>query len=144
MAQPRYNEILQTFLHNWMPNDQALNERFVADVRALVAAIVTPPGDAFEVTTLLSRDGGKVVCRLGDYEVQLQPVGAHHLALSLIEAAASARIESYLFQFISNEINLPKDAAANMIGAFRQYRVEELEKELAGDLAKQGKLPNAR
>jgi hypothetical protein len=137
MAQPRYNEELQNFIRQWRPNDPELDERFIGDVRKLLEAILKPPANLFEVETILTPGGGKVIVRLGDYEAQLEPVAAHHLALSLIEAAASARIESWLFRFMNEQTKLPDEITVQMIAAFRQYRVEELQKELAGDLAKQ-------
>jgi hypothetical protein len=91
----------------------------------------------------LSPAGGKVVVRLADYEAQLEPVAAHHLALSLIEAAASARIESWLFRFMSEETKLDQERTVQMIAAFRAYRVAEMEKELQGELSKQGVIPKA-
>lgn len=141
MAQPRYTEVLQRFIQQWLPNDPELDKRFREDVRKLLEAILKPPANVFDVETILTPAGGKVVVRLGDYEAQLEPVAAHHLALSLIEGAASARIESWLFRFMHENTELPDEVTVSMIAAFRHYRVEELQKELAGDLAKQGTLP---
>src|SRR4249920_1172754 len=95
MSQPRYNAALQEFIRQWRPNDPELDKRFVDAIRQLVAAILVPPAGAFEVETILSPSGGKVVLRLADYEAQLDPLDAQHLALSLVEAATSARTESW-------------------------------------------------
>ena len=137
MSQPRYNEALQAFVRKWRPNKPELDQRFMSDLRDLLSAILTPPRNVFDVETILSDSGGKVVVRLADYEAQLHPVQAHHLALSLMEAAASARIESWLLLFMREDTQLPKEVVVNMISAFRAFRVEELRKELDGDLAKQ-------
>lgn len=141
MSQPRYNQQLQEFIRQWRPNKPELDQRFMEDVRHLMQAILKPPTETFEVETILTPGGGKVVVRLADYEAQIDPVQAHHLALSLIEAAASARIESWLFRFMAEETELPQNVTVNMIAAFRAYRVAELKKELEGDLAKQTVLP---
>jgi len=51
MAQPRYDQELKRFIQQWRPNDPALDERFMQDIRGLLAAIVKPPANVFEVTT---------------------------------------------------------------------------------------------
>lgn len=74
-----------------------------------------------------------MVVRLGDYEAQLDPLDAQHLALSLVEGATSARTESWLYRFMGDQLDAPPQVAAKMVGEFRNYRIEEMEKELAGD-----------
>jgi len=136
MPQPRYNDALQAFVKQWRPNDPELDKRFLDDVRQLLAAVLKPPANVFEVETILSPSGGKVVLRLGDYEAQLDPLDAQHLALSLMEAATSARTESFLFRFLLERVAFPPDHATLMIGEFRHYRAEEMQKELDGDFEK--------
>jgi hypothetical protein len=136
MAQPRYNEALQKFFRDWRPNDPELDKRFIEAVRALVAAIAAAPAGAFEVETILTDNGGKVVVRLADYEAQLDPLDAQHLALGLVEAATSARTESFLFRFMMEQVQLDPERAARVIGEFRNYRTEEMQKELDGDFAR--------
>jgi hypothetical protein len=136
MAQPRYGDTLKDFLRQWRPNDPELDKRFTEDVRQLVSAILTPPAGAFEVETILTPAGGAVVLRLADYEAQLHPLNAQHLALSLVEAATSARTESWLFRFMIEKVNLDNDRAAGMIGQFRHYRMEEMQREIDGDFEK--------
>jgi len=136
MPQPRYNDALQAFIKQWRPNDPELDKRFLDDVRQLLAAVLKPPANVFEVETILSPSGGKVVLRLGDYEAQLDPLDAQHLALSLMEAATSARTESFLFRFLLERVAFPHDHATLMIGEFRHYRAEEMQKELDGDFEK--------
>jgi hypothetical protein len=133
MAQPRYSEALKKFIHEWKPNDLELDKRFVDAVRQLVAAIVSPPEGAFEVQTILTPKGGTVVVRVADYEAQLAPLDAQHLALSLVKAATSARTESWLFRFMMEQVALDSERAARVIGEFRNYRMEEMQKELDGD-----------
>src|SRR5262245_28558861 len=132
MAQPRYSEALKKFINDWRPNDPELDKRFIEAVRALVAAILVPPAGAFEVTTLLTPKGGAVTLRLADYEAQLEPLDAQHLALSLMEASTSARTESWLFRFLG-DMGTDPEHGARLIGAFRNYRIEEMQKELDGD-----------
>ncbi len=141
MAQPRYNAALQEFMRQWHPNDPELNQRFIADIKALLAAVLAPPQAQFEVTTILTQDGGKVVARLGEYEAQMDPLDSQHLGLSLIEAATAARTESFLQRFLHENIGLDDApaAVAGMIGAFRNYRIEEMERELTGDLEKRSR-----
>ena len=103
-------------------------------MKGLVAAIVCPPAGVFEVETILSEAGGKVVVRLGDYEAQLAPVEAQRLALALVEAATSARTESWLMRFLNDELDVTGGAAARVIGSFRDYRVGEMQRELAEDI----------
>ena len=136
MAQPRYSDQLKRFINQWRPNNPELDKRFTEDVRALVAAIVTPPAGAFEVETILTDKGGVVILRVADYEAQLEPLNAQHLALSLVEAATSARLESWLSRFMQEQINLDRERALGMIAHFRQYRTEEMQKELEGDFEK--------
>lgn len=136
MSQPRYSAALQEFIRQWRPNDPELDKRFIESVRTLVAAILAPPAGAFEVETILSPTGGKVVVRVADYEAQLDPLDAQHLALSLMEAATSARTESWLFRFMGEQMQLPAEMAARMIGEFRHYRMEEMQHELDGDFEK--------
>lgn len=134
MSQPRYNAALQEFIRQWRPHyPPELDLRFVDAVRKLVAAILCPPDGAFEVETILSPTGGKVVLRLADYEAQLDPLDAQHLALSLVEAATSARTESWLFRFMGERMDVGPEIAARMIGEFRNYRVEEMQHEMDGD-----------
>jgi hypothetical protein len=133
MSQPRYNAALQEFIRQWRPNDPKLNERFMDSIKDLLTAILKPPANVFEVETILSESGGKVVVRLGDYEAQLDPLDAQHLALSLVEGATSARTESWLFRFMGEQLDAPPQIAAKMVGDFRSYRMEEMQKELAGD-----------
>ena len=138
MAQPRYNAALQEFIRDWRPNKGELGDRFIDAVRRLVAAIVSPPaGGAVEVETILTPAGGKVVLRLADYEVQLEPVAAHHLALSLVEGAASARVESWLVRFLQEELEIETEVSARVIKRFREYRIAELQAELDGELGRQ-------
>ena len=87
MAQPRYSAALQEFIRQWRPHEPELDKRFIDAIRQLVEAILRPPAGAFEVETILAPSGGKVILRLGDYEAQLAPLDAQHLALSLVEAA---------------------------------------------------------
>ena len=136
MNQPRYQDTRKEFIHQWRPREPELDKRFMADVRGLLAAILKPPANVFEVTTLLSETGGKVIVRLGDYEAQMDPLDAQHLALSLVEAATSARTESWLFRFMQEKVSLDAGRAAQVIGDFRHYRTEEMERELAGDFAR--------
>ncbi len=136
MAQPRYSDALKEFLRQWRPNDPELDKRFTEAVRQLVAAIVRPPAGPFEVETILTPDGGAVVLRLADYEAQLHPLNAQHLALSLVEAATSCRTESWLFRFLLEHIELDNDRAAGVIGQFRHYRMAEMQRELDGDFEK--------
>jgi len=134
MAQPRYNDALQKFLRAWRPNTSELDKRFIDDVRALLAAVLQPPAGAFEVETILSPAGGKVILRLGDYEAQLLPLDAQRLALTLMEAAASARTESWLVKFLQDQLELEMDAAVRVIASFRDYRVDEMQRELTADM----------
>lgn len=136
MAQPRYSEALKYFINRWRPNAPDLDKRFTEDVRALVAAITAAPPGVFEVETILTPAGGAVVVRLADYEAQLEPLNAQHLALSLMEASTSARTESWLFRFMLENVGLDDNRAAQVIGRFRQYRTEEMQRELDGDFAK--------
>jgi hypothetical protein len=133
MAQPRYNAALQEFIRQWRPNNPELDKRFMDDIRALLAAILKPPANVFEVETILSDSGGKVVIRLGDYEAQLDPLDAQHLGISIIEAATSARTESWLTRFLLERLTVTHDVATQMIAEFRGYRVAEMQRELAGD-----------
>jgi hypothetical protein len=136
LAQPRYSEALKRFIHDWRPNDPELDKRFSEAVRQLVEAIVQPPAGAFEVGTILTPAGGKVIVHLADYEAQLAPLDAQHLALSLVEAATSARTESWMFRFMLERVELDQERAAQMIGEFRHYRMEEMQREIDGDFAK--------
>lgn len=136
MAQPRYNAALQNFLRDWKPNEPELDRRFIDAVRVLLAAVLQPPEHVFEVETILSPVGGRVVVRLADYEAQLDPLDAHHLALSLVEAAASARTESWLMRWIKGNVSSEINVAAGIVGDFRKFRTEEMQRELDGDLAK--------
>jgi hypothetical protein len=134
MAQPRYNARLQAFIREWRPNSPELDGKFMDSVRGLVSAIVSPAVAAFEVETILSNDGGKVVVRLGDYEAQLAPVEAQRFALALVEAATSARTESWLVRFLNDELEVTGGAAARIIASFRDYRIGEMQRELAADM----------
>jgi hypothetical protein len=136
MPQPRYSEALKKFIHDWRPHDPQLDQRFIEAVRQLVAAIVSPPAGQFEVETILSPTGGKVVLRVADYEAQIAPLDAQHLALSLVEAATAARTESWLFRFLLEQVDLDAERAARVIGEFRNYRTEEMQRELDGDFAR--------
>ena len=133
MAQPRYNAALQEFIRQWRPNDPELDKRFVDGVRDLLAAILKPPANLFEVETILTPRGGKVVVRLADYEAQLDPLDAQHLALSLVEAATAARTESWLARFVCETFAADELVSARIVGEFRNYRTEEMQKELQGD-----------
>jgi len=135
MAQPRYTAALQGFIREWRPNTPELDGKFIQAVKGLVAAILSPPVAAFEVETILSDAGGKVVVRLGDYEAQLSPVDAQRFALGLFEAATSARTETWLMRFLNDEVEVTGGAAARIIGNFRDYRVEEMQRELAADMS---------
>jgi len=130
MAQPRYNDALDRFIREWRPNDAELDKRFIQAVRALLAAALCPPEGAFEVETILSAAGGKVILRLADYEAQLDPLDAQRLALALVEAAASARAESWLVQFLQQQLQVEMGVAARVISSFRDYRVAEMQREL--------------
>jgi hypothetical protein len=134
MAQPRYNATLQAFIREWRPNDAELDKRFIQAVRELVSAIVSPPAGVFEVETILSDAGGKVILRLGDYEAQLDPLDAQRLALALVEAAAAARAESWLVQFLQQHLQVEMGTAARVISSFRDYRVAEMQRELDRDM----------
>jgi len=129
MAQPRYNAVLQGFIRQWRPNDAELDKRFMDDIRSLLEAILKPPANVFEVETILSDAGGKVVIRLGDYEAQLDPLDAQHLGISIIEAATSARTESWLTRFLLERLTLPHEVATQMIAESRGYRVAEMQRQ---------------
>jgi hypothetical protein len=141
MAQPRYSDELKRFIQQWRPNDPALDKRFMDDIRTLLAAILKPPANVFEVETILSDSGGKVVIRLGDYEAQLDPLDAQHLAISIIEASTSTRVESWLQRFLIERLEAGNVAAVQTIAAFRSYRVDEMERELAGDFERRSVPP---
>jgi hypothetical protein len=134
-------DALQAFIRQWRPNDPELDRQFVEGIRKLLAAVLTPPANVFEVTTILSEKGGKVVVRLADYEAALDPLDAQHLALSLVEAATSARTESWLFRFLQEQVDLDANRAARVIGEFRNYRTEEMQRELAGDFERRSAVP---
>jgi hypothetical protein len=134
MAQPRYNAALQAFIRDWRPNVPEIDDKFIQAVRGLVAAILCPPAGEFEVETILSNDGGKVILRLADYEAQLQPLDAQRLALALVEAAASARTESWLVKFLQEQLEVEMGAAARVIASFRDYRTSEMQRELDADM----------
>lgn len=134
MAQPRYNDALQRFIREWRPNTPELDDKFIQAVRALLAAVLSPPAGVFEVETILSDAGGKVILRLADYEAQLQPLDAQRLALALVEAAASARAESWLVRFLQEQCEVEMGAAARVIASFRDYRVTEMQRELDDDM----------
>lgn len=136
MSQPRYNAALQEFVRQWKPNEPELDKRFMASIKDLLAAILKPPANMFEVETILSESGGKVVVRLGDYEAQLDPLDAQHLAISLIEASTSARTESWMYRFMLEKFDAGPEMAARMVGEFRNYRIEEMQRELDGDFAR--------
>jgi hypothetical protein len=144
MSQQRYNTALQEFIRQWRPNNPELDKRFIDSVRQLLAAILTPPASVFEVGTILSPTGGKVTVRVADFEAQLDPLDAQHLALSLLEAAASARVESQLFRFVRERLDLDHDRAAMMIAEFRHYRMEEMQRELDGDFARRTVIPDQK
>jgi hypothetical protein len=144
MAQPRYNAALQEFIRQWRPNDPELNKRFMEGVKTLLAAILAPPASVFEVETILSDAGGKVVIRLGDYEAQLDPLDAQHLGISIIEATTAARTESWLQRFLIERLEAGQEAAVQTIAAFRSYRVEEMQRELAGDFEKRNVIPGGK
>jgi hypothetical protein len=133
LSQPRYNAALQEFIRQWRPNDPELDKRFMTGIKDLLAAILKPSANVFEVETILSESGGKVIVRLGDYEAQLDPLDAQHLALSLVESATSARTESWMYRFMLEELDTDPVMAARMVGEFRNYRIKEMQRELAGD-----------
>ena len=141
MPQPRYNNALQAFIKRWRPNDPELDKDFIGAVRELLAAVLTPPAGVFEVENILSERGGKVVLRLGDHEAQMDPRDAQHLALSLMEAATAARTESFLMRYLRERLELDAQRGAMMIGEFRNYRIEEMQRELDGDFARRGVIP---
>jgi len=136
VAGQHYNAELQEFIRLWRPNDPEADKRFVEGVRSLIQAILKPPTNTIEVTNILSPTGGKVCVRLGDYEAQLDPLDAQHLALSLIESATGARTESWMYRFLREHAGMPDEMCVRMIGEFRNYRAEEMQKELAGDFEK--------
>jgi len=76
----------------------------------------------FQVETILSETGGKVIVRLAEYEAQLDPLDAQRFALALVEAAASARAESWLVKFLQEQLEVEIGAAARVIASFRDYR----------------------
>jgi hypothetical protein len=133
LSQPRYHAALQEFLRQWRPNDPELDKRFVESIRKLVQAILQPPAAVFEVENILTADGGKVILRLGDYEAQLSPLDAQHLALSLVEASTGARTESWLYRFLLERLEADHERAGMVIAEFRHYRIEEMQRELNGD-----------
>jgi hypothetical protein len=133
MAQPRYNDALQRFIREWRPNSPELDAKFIEAVRGLLAAILKPPANLFEVETILTPAGGKVVLRLADYEAQLDPLDAQHLALGLVEAATSARTESWLSRFLHDQLEAEPEMVVRLVAEFRNYRTEEMQRELAGD-----------
>jgi hypothetical protein len=135
MAQPRYNAALQAFIRDWRPNSPELDGRFIDAVHGLVAAIVSPAAGVFEVETILSPAGGKVIVRLGGYEAQLDPLDAQRFALALVEAATAARTETWLVRFLRDKLDVEMGTAAHVIANFRDYRVEEMQRELAADMA---------
>ncbi|HKE24945.1 MAG TPA: hypothetical protein VKB88_21430 [Bryobacteraceae bacterium] len=142
MAEPRYSQALQQFIHDWRPNDPELDKRFLADIKELLAAILKPPASVFEVNTILSSvGGGKVVLRLGEYEAQMDPLDAQHLALSLMEGASAARLESMLSQFFMEKLGASQEHLGLVLAHFRHYRIEEMQKELDGEFAKRGVIP---
>jgi hypothetical protein len=145
MSQSRYNAALQEFIRQWRPRSPVdLDVRFVDDVRKLVSAILCPPAGTFEVTTILSPSGGKVLVRLADYEAQLDPLDAQHLALSLVEGATSARTESWLYRFMQEQLEAEPMLAARMVGEFRNYRIEEMQRELDGDFERRSVPPKPK
>lgn len=144
MAQPRYDQELKRFIQQWRPNDPALDERFMQDIKGLLAAIVSPPASVFEISTILSPDGGKVVVRLGDYEAQMDPLDAQHLGISLIEAATAARTESFLSRFLKENVEVEDIQVAGLIGSFRDFRIQEMQREMAGDFERRSVLPAAK
>jgi hypothetical protein len=141
MAQPRYSDELKRFIQQWHPNDPELDKRFMDGIKALLAAILKPPANVFEVETILSETGGKVVVRLGDYEAQLDPLDAQHLGISIIEASTSARMESWLKRFFIEQVDAGHEAAVHTIAAFRAYRIEEMQREMAGDFERRSVPP---
>jgi len=93
----------------------------------------------FQVETVLAPDGGKVVIRLDDYEAQLAPLDAQRFALALVEAAAAARAESWLVQFLQTQLQVELGAAARVIASFRDYRAADSERDAAPAAAPGGK-----
>lgn len=128
----RYDAALKEFIRQWRPNDPELDRKFIEGITHLLAEVTKPPANQFEVTTILSNKGGKVIVRLADYEAQMDPLDAQHLALSLVEAATSARTESWLYRFLQT-LSMGNEIASRMIGEFRNYRMEEMQRELQGD-----------
>jgi hypothetical protein len=143
MAQPRYSDTLKEFIRQWRPNDPELDKKFMEGIKDLLAAILKPPSNVFEVETILSDKGGKVVVRLGDYEAQLDPLDAQHLALSLVEGATSARTESWMYRFMCERLEQAPQLAAMMVGDFRHYRMEEMQREIGGDFERRDVPPKS-
>jgi hypothetical protein len=66
---------------------------------------------------------------------------SQHLGLSLIEAATAARTESFLARFLKENVEVEDVQVAGLIGSFRDYRIEEMQRELAGDLERRSVPP---
>jgi hypothetical protein len=59
-----------------------------------------------------------------DHPLQIHPDEARQLAMNLLEAAEAADTDSFLFEFVSKDLNTGDKAAAGILMEYRKFRDE--------------------
>ena len=59
-----------------------------------------------------------------DHPLQIHPDEARQLAMNLLQAADAADTDSFLFEFVSKDLNAGDHAGANILMEFRKFRDE--------------------
>lgn len=97
-----------------------------------MAIEVKPKEQRVQIDTLLSHrtKEGMVQIIWGREKSQLDPATARQLGMQLIEAAEAAETDEGMWRFAKDHLELGDTGAAQLIGSFRAFRQEVMEKNI--------------
>lgn len=93
-------------------------------------ALLEPPDSVIWVETIISgRDARPLVgVRLGDYAFQVSPDDARKIGRDFYEVAGGAENDAFLFQKLTNDMQLPPEVAFALINDLRNWRASRINK----------------
>jgi hypothetical protein len=118
---------------------EALKEQ-IRLLRLEAAAREKLPGkNVIMITSLISHRNRKprIDIQLGELHTQMDTDAAVKIARDILEVAAGAYADAFLFHFLTGKLDQPDGVAAQIIPEFRQYR-DELRREFDAMQKKEG------
>lgn len=83
--------------------------------------------EMFSAEAIFGNETRRGIVRIGygiTFDLQMSPVEARKIAMSILEAADAAESDEFIITFLTQKVGVDIEGAASVLGEFRQLRDE--------------------